>query len=491
MTNKFAPTLVTSAGPTVSKNHGTSASTPDLQYANLCKDDPNTACLSRKLYRWNRDHWQVQTAEQCEQDAFDWLANFDPARATVSMARACADAAKLKSGRLPETDKDRTIIPVIGSWLVVEGDGSIHAIDPDRSIGICHRIQSSKPIPLGPYVPQPLDPESLFAKFLNKSLPDPQVQALVQEYIGYTLTPTASRQQAQIWIGNTGSNGKSTLLNIVRALHEKAAAMRLDGLKGFELEPMLGASLAFCDEAPQGHINQQILKTLIAGGELPIRGLYEKGGSYAPQAKWILCTNHLPKFRDTSTAWWRRFHVIEWNQRVTGSDIIHDLDRRIVKTELDLVLDWALAGLQRLIRQKNFAVPQQVEAVKQKSMQETDSVMEWVENCGVAVSTLPGQMISKAELSALYRDHCDQQGLMPFGHAEFCKRLNAIFPMVREDRPVLTVDGKKERVRRLGLMLGHFDLGGATTTAQHAERDAMLMANIPTADEDLDPFKNR
>ena len=58
------------AGRANAIGHSTSASTPELQYANLCKADPSTACLSGKLYRWNRDHWQVQTAEQCEQDAF-------------------------------------------------------------------------------------------------------------------------------------------------------------------------------------------------------------------------------------------------------------------------------------------------------------------------------------------------------------------------------------------------------------------------------------
>ena len=476
------------AGRAIATSHSTSASTPDLQYANLCKADPNTACLSGKLYRWKLDHWQAQTAEECEKDAFAWLAGFDPARATVSTARACADAAKLMSRKLPNPDKDRTIIPVIGSWLIVEEDGSIHAVEPDRSAGICHRIKSSRPIPVGPYAPQPLDPDSLFAKFLNKSLPDPQVQALVQEYIGYTLTPTASRQQAQFWIGNAGSNGKSTLLNIVRALHEKATAMRLDGLKGFELEPLIGASLAFCDETPQGHINQQILKTLIAGGELPIRGLYEKGGSYAPQAKWILCTNHLPKIRDTSTAWWRRFHVIEWNQRMTGSDIIRDLDRRIVKTELDLVLDWALVGLQRLIRQKSFAVPKQAEAAKQKSMQHTDSVLEWVENCGV-VRVANDMVLEKPVIYKQYYDYCDRNGLFINGNAEFFKRLLTVFPGMEDSRIKKRVGTKTERVRCYPIALGVFNDEQKAEDPQ-ADINAILMADLPMPEEDFDPFKD-
>jgi putative DNA primase/helicase len=489
MSNVFLPALTTSAGPAVSSGRSSSASTPDLQYVNLCKADPRTACLHGKLYRWEHDHWHIQTPEQCEQDAFDWLASFDPARATVATARSCADAAKIMSHKLPKSDAELIIIPVLGRWLIVAGDGSINAIEPDLSMGVCHRIQSNKSIPLGEYVPQPLNPDSLFAKFLNRSLPDPQVQALVQEYIGYTLTPTASRQQAQIWIGNTGSNGKSTLLNIVRALHAKAAAMRLDGLKGFELEPLIGASLAFCDEAPQGHINQQILKTLIAGGELPIRGLYERAGSYAPQAKWILCTNHLPKFRDTSTAWWRRFHVIEWNQRVTGKDIIHDLDRRIVKSELDLVLDWALEGLQRLIRQKGFAVPQQVDGAKRKAMQEADSVLEWVEHCGV-VRVASGKVLEKSFIYKQYQDYCHRNGLFINGNAEFFKRLLVVFPDMESSRISKREGNRVERPRCYPIGIGVF-ADDLPTADPHATLNAMLVANTPAADEDFDPFKNR
>ena len=55
---------------------------------------------------------------------------------------------------------------------------------------------------------------------------------------------------------------------------------------------------------------------------------------------------------------------------------------------------------------------------------------------------------------------------------------------------MLTVNGVKERVRRLGLMLGDFQSLPAEEDPQK-DLNSILMANIPTANEDFDPFKYR
>jgi len=167
-----------------------------------------------------------------------------------------------------------------------------------------------------------------------------------------------------------------------------------------------------------------------------------------------------------------------------------------------------------------------MEQAKAEAMQTANTVKSWSEDAGAALSWVSGQMISKADLYDRYRTHCLQEGLTLVGHAEFFKRLKVIFPTAKEDRVVLTVNGVKQRVRRIGLALGVFDieqpaddqntgLNGkfmanvSTAKGQNADLNAMLMANIPTADgqnadlnailtanipgvdEDFDPFKNR
>ena len=407
----------------------------------------------------------------------------------------------------------------------MEPQGPITAIEPDSSVAVCYRIACDKAIPLGPYVPAPLMPESLFAQFLASSLPDQDVQDFVQEYIGYTLTATAKFQVGTLWVG-AGSNGKSLLLNVVRALHERSAAVRLDKLAGFDLVGLVGASLAFCDETPKSRINQQALKSLISGGVVQVEPKYGQPYDYRSTAKFIICSNHMPTATDHSDGWWRRLHIVEWNQQIKGKKVVYDLDQKIIESELDLVLDWALLGLQRLLARGSFAAPEVMEQAKAEAMQTANTVKSWSEDAGAALSWVSGQMISKADLYDRYRTHCLQEGLTLVGHAEFFKRLKVIFPTAKEDRVVLTVNGVKQRVRRIGLALGVFDieqpaddqntgLNGkfmanvSTAKGQNADLNAMLMANIPTADgqnadlnailtanipgvdEDFDPFKNR
>ena len=459
-------------------------------YAEDCAKDRYTACDGDVVYRWQQDFWHAQTQKESNTEAMKWLNRFDRAKATAAVAQTCVDTALHFMRPLPaRPPKTVTIVPLQHRWLFVKPDGQIHAIEPDPAVGITHRLACDNDIPVGPYVPQPLDADSLFAKFLNSSLPDQAVQDFVQEYVGSTFIANNRFQVGTLWIG-AGSNGKSLLLNVVRALHERSAAIRLDKLDGFDLESLVGASLAYCDETPKSKINQQALKSLISGGSVQINRKFLKAVNYRCTAKFIICSNHLPSTADQTDGWWRRLHIVEWNQQIKGKKIIHNLDDKIIDNELGAVLDWALLGLQRLLARGEFAVPEVMEQAKEDAIQSSNTVFSWVQDAGVALSMLPSQMVSKPDLYDRYRNHCQQNGVMPVGNAEFFKRIKTIFPSAKEDRVVMTVNGVKQRVRRLGLALGQFDIGQPANDP-HAALNTMLTANTPYADEDFDPFKNR
>lgn len=459
-------------------------------YAEDCGNDRYTACDDGVVYRWQQDFWYAQTQKQSNTEAMKWLNKFDRAKATAAVAQTCVDTALLLMRPLPaRPPKSITIVPLQNRWLFVEPEGQICAVEPDSAVGITHRIACYNDIPVGSYVPQPLSPNSLFAKFLNSSLPDQTVQDFVQEYVGSTFIANNRFQVGTLWIG-AGSNGKSLLLNVVRALHERSAAIRLDKLDGFDLEALVGASLAYCDETPKSKINQQALKSLISGGSVQINRKFLKPVSYRCTAKFIICSNHLPSASDQTDGWWRRLHIVEWNQQIKGKNIIHNLDERIIENELGAVLDWALLGLQRLLARGDFAVPQVMEQAKQEAIQSSNTVASWAEAAGVSLARVSGQMIAKVDLYQQYRNHCMQEGVMPVANPEFFKRLRTLFPTAESDRVVAKVNGVNQRARRLGLVLGQFDIERPADDP-NAELNALLTANIPTADEDFDPFLNR
>ena len=461
-----------------------------ILYAEDGKKDRCTAMAGGVIYRWQQDYWHAQSPDESSAEALEWLRQFDRAKATAAVAQSCVDTARLMVRPLPAPpQKTVTIVPLKHRWLFVEPNGQIHAVEPDPAVGITHRIACDNDIPVGPYVPQPLNADSLFAKFLNSSLPDQAVQDFVQEYVGSTFIANNRFQVGTLWIG-AGSNGKSLLLNVVRALHERSTAIRLDKLDGFDLESLVGASLAYCDETPKSKINQQALKSLISGGSVQINRKFLKAVDYRCTAKFIICSNHLPSAADQTDGWWRRLHIVEWNQQIKGKQIIHNLDDRIINNELGAVLDWALLGLQRLLARGDFAVPEVMEQVKQEAIQSSNTVASWAEAAGVSLARVSGQMIAKVELYQHYRNHCMQEGVMPVANPEFFKRLRNLFPTAKSDRVVAKVNGVDQRARRLGLALGQFDIKQPANDP-HAELNTMLMANTPLADEDFDPFKNR
>lgn len=175
----------------------------------------------------------------------------------------------------------------------------------------------------------------MFRGFIEGVLPDSDVRGRVQEYIGYTLTADARYQRAQLWIGE-GANGKGVLANIVQALHgtDRTAAVRLDALEGFALSVLIGASLIYADEIPRARINEQPLKSMIAGERVPIDRKYQDPLSINIRGKWLVAGNHLPIISDHSFGFWRRWDVIPFDVRIPEERQDPMLAQRIIRSEL-------------------------------------------------------------------------------------------------------------------------------------------------------------
>jgi putative DNA primase/helicase len=441
---------------------------PEIRYAEECAGNKNIATADKQLYCWTGSHWHLQSDTDAMQHALEWLRLNNRQRATADTARSCIKTAILLASKLPPKP-DHIVIPTESAWFTLDDQFDWWANMPSRRMGVCHQVKlNDQPFP-GLYWPKEVPEDSLFGRYLTTSLPDLAVRELVQEYIGYSLS-NANYQTAQFWVG-AGSNGKSVLLNIVRALHEKAVAMRLDKLDGFDLTALVGASLAICDETPKGKVNQQALKSLISMGAIEINPKYRDSFTYTPMAKWIICGNHLPSIGDHSEGWWRRFQIIEWNVQVKGEDIIHDLDNKIIKNELHIVLDWALAGLQRLAKRGGFAVPERVQLAKQEAVQDSNTVASWMDMAGVQLDS--SVATNKMDLYASYQEYCHDSGFPACNMSQFYKRVNAQLPGVTDTRVTLGTGSKKHRVRCVNVAMGRFD----DEQAEANEQD--VMADCP------------
>ncbi|OQS45192.1 hypothetical protein B0T49_21800 [Chromobacterium violaceum] len=407
----------------------------ELRYGRAVENDTTLAVAQRDentfLYQWTGCYWQVLTKYEGQKHAFEWLERHAQGKATSHLASQCYQTALLKGAALPSKPR-QAVVPLKDCWVVVGEDGGLTVQAPDRSYGVTYQIEAELKAKVGTYEPAPLPTDSYFNRFLTTSLPDPEVRELVQQYCGYTLMNDTRFQKALVNCG-FGSNGKSILLKVMQKLHKKTAAIRLDNMEKFGLASIADASLAVSSETPKRGINEQVLKACISSDPVVVELKGRNEFTVCPTAKWIICCNRFPHITDESDGVWRRLLIVNWTVQFDESNKIDRLEEIIIEKELHLVVNWCLAGLQRLLKQGDFIVPAAVRVNTENQKEGSNTVLAYTQDHFVGFGQ-PGQTMSKEKIFEKYLSYCEEQGHTPCGNAEFWSRIRAIFPGLVESK---------------------------------------------------------
>ncbi|WP_034295728.1 phage/plasmid primase, P4 family [Herbaspirillum sp. RV1423] len=416
----------------------------ELQYARMVETDVNFAIAKRGEdvipYQWQGSYWKAISEHEGQQKAFKWLEYFSPENATARLATYCHRSSLFNANILASNGADN-IVPMTDCYVIIADDGNLTVVPTDRSYGMTYQIGAKLNAPMGIYQPPSLPETSYFSQFLNTSLPDPKVRELVQQYCGYTLLRDTRFQVAQVWCGQ-GSNGKSVLLKIMQTLHQKTAAIRLDKMEQFGLASIMDASLAVSAETPKSGINEQVLKACITSDPVVLEYKGRNEFTYRPTAKWIVACNRFPRIQDETDGVFRRLQIIDWTVQFNGSRKIDRLDDLIVQDELEHVVNWCLDGLQRLLRNGGFIVPESVAANTQNQRESSNTVLMFSQDYFINYSK-DGQTKAKNSIFKAYQDYCEEQGHMPCGTSEFWSRIYLVFPQLKEMKK--RVNGKQMR----------------------------------------------
>jgi P4 family phage/plasmid primase-like protien len=176
--------------------------------------------------------------------------------------------------------------------------------------------------------------------------------ALLQEYMGYVLSGRTDMQKMLLLIGPTRS-GKGTIARILTALIGKGhvAGPTLASLgTNFALSPLLGKPLAIISDARLGSnpTNVVVERLLSITGEdmLTVDRKFRDPWSGKLPTRFVILSNELPKFRDSSGAIANRMLILQMVKSFLGEED-RTLDERL-RAELPGILLWALDGLDRL-----------------------------------------------------------------------------------------------------------------------------------------------
>jgi putative DNA primase/helicase len=301
------------------------------------------------------------------------------------------------------------------------------------------------------YDPQARAPK--WEQFLERVLPDPEVRAFVQRAVGYTLTGVTSEQVLFMLLG-TGSNGKTTFLEVIRyILGEYAAQTGFDtftprersGDPRNDLARLRGARLVTASEPRVGEwFDESLIKSLTGGEPVHARFLYRDYFEYKPQFKIWITANNGPWIRELSAAVWRRILVVEFPVTIPEEERNPNLVEEL-KAEAPGILNWALEGLKEWMAQ-GLNPPEEVRAATADYLEgeeDTDTIARFIEKwCDFSD---PEAFTSTEEL---YQRYCRTTGENSFKMARktFYARARSILlrRKARPDREV-TPEGRKLR----------------------------------------------
>lgn len=388
-------------------------------YALAMTQNGDVATDGQLLYQWTGSYWQPVQGDAGERDAYRWIVAHERNHATPANADKAHQAVILWAPPLPAATQD-VVIPCRNGYVHLQSC-ALTLKSADKGLGLQHVLACD-------YLPAAAPPAQL-ERFLAQVLPDPDVRSRVQEYVGYTLISDARYQRAQLWLGG-GANGKGVLVNIVQALHGNIAAVSLDALEGFRLSVLVGASLIYADEVPRTRINEQLIKSLIAGERVIVDRKYREAISVFVRGKWLVLGNQLPAITDHTTGFWRRWDIVPFDVTIPEADRNPLLASQIISNELSGVLSWALEGLVRLQARGMFSpvMPVAMAQIIHEAKADTNSVLAWHDECEIGVAEVP--TTPKDDVFEHYRTWCERNGLSAMAAPRFWARLRDIGPLI-------------------------------------------------------------
>lgn len=261
-------------------------------------------------------------------------------------------------------------------------------------------------------IPVEYNPDAYCAdldKMLNRVFRhDREVINLFEEMVGYTLIKNCRFRKGFLLYGG-GSNGKSTILNLLKKFigEENLATVELSKLGDTFLTAELENKLVnIGDDIDAREIaDTGTIKKLFTGESMTVQRKFESPFILKNHAKMIFSCNELPRIVDKSHGMYSRLMLIPFTATFSPDDEDFDpfIEEKITTDEaLSYLLNIALRGLRRLLHNNKFTNPAVVQAAVEEYKNSNSTVLTWVDDEGVERAQLLRSTTDK-----LYSDFCD------------------------------------------------------------------------------------
>jgi putative DNA primase/helicase len=213
---------------------------------------------------------------------------------------------------------------------------------------------------------------------------DDKVDAL-QEAMAATMFGIAPRYQRAILLYGKGGTGKSVLLDILRAMMPTNAVCAVPPHKWgerFDLTAMIGKVLNVCGELPeQAMIAGDRFKGVVCGEPQHTEYKGKDGFSFSPIAAHWFASNHLPRTRDDTDGFTRRWLIFEFKRKVPESERVLNFADVVIAEEREAIAAWVVEGLKRLLAKREFTLPASHKRLENLILRSNNSVAAFLQSC--------------------------------------------------------------------------------------------------------------
>lgn len=301
-------------------------------------------------------------------------------------------------------------------------------------------------------IPVVYDPSAYCAdldKMLNRVfLGDREVINLFEEMIGACLLKHNRYQKAFMLYGG-GSNGKSTILNLIKKF------LGIRNYSSISLEKVTDRFNVAELENKLANIGDDIdnitikdtgtLKKLFAGNSLQVERKGERPFTIEPYATHIYSANAIPRSFDKSDGFYRRWLFIPFNARFKTADEDFDplIEDKITTDEaLSYLLNIGIRGAERLIRNGHFTEPNTVKEALEAYKADNSTTLSWIEDESLEIDYFLDH--STDQLYSEFTDWCKRSGIKSnniTGKKTFYKEVITNFDF--EEKPKQRSGGKR------------------------------------------------
>lgn len=235
-------------------------------------------------------------------------------------------------------------------------------------------------------------------------------------FLALCLTGEVDGAPFALWHGK-GANGKSVLLNAIRALvgdyaitlHGSVLTSKTD-VHPTGVADLRGARVAYTNETLRGtHWNEATVKMLTGGDRIKARRMRQDFYEFAPTHKLIVATNERPVVRDDGESFWRRVHLVPFRRNFQNSGQSASQILGQLKEEAPAMLH-TLAHVARDLYESSFRL-EAPEAVVQSSRayrEDTDTFGQFLDE---VIDVVPGHAgTRRSEMYEAYRRWCAEAG---------------------------------------------------------------------------------